>query len=75
MKKTVKQMKDIYTNLVMTVIAVCLSALVVTSTGKYFIEDAQASSCNEERIVNLILHCVDGSRIWDGRLSTYCKYY
>ena len=65
-------MKDMYTRTVLTVIAVCRSVLVVTNTGKYFIEDAQASSCDEHHIIGRILHCLDGSRINSGRLSTYC---
>ena len=67
-------MKDMYTRTVLTVIALCLSVLVVTSTGKYFIEDAQASSCDEDRIIYSILSCLDGSSVSDsGYFSTSCN--
>ena len=67
-------MKDMYTRTVLTVIALCLSVLVVTSTGKYFIEDAQASSCDEDRIIHRILYCLDLSTISEsGSFSTYCN--
>ena len=66
-------MKDIYTKSVFTVIAICLCVLVAQNAGDFVIEDAQASSCDEQYIINRILYCLDGSSIRNGSLSTACN--
>ena len=67
------EMKDIYTKSVFTVIAICLCVLVAQNAGDFVIEDAQAGTCNENKIISRILFCLDGSRVSDGRLVTYCN--
>ena len=63
-------MKDIYTRSVLTVIAVCLCALVAINGREFVIEDAYA---DDSYIIRTILYCIDGSTISGGSLTTYCN--
>jgi hypothetical protein len=57
---------NLYTKVMLTVIAVAL----VTILARDVVSPAYAGDGN---VISTILNCLDGSRINNGRFSTYCN--
>ena len=53
-------------NTLLTIIAICLCLIVI----KLYIPDVYA---DDDHIIERILYCIDGSRIYDTELRTFCN--
>ena len=59
---------DLYTKVILTVIALSLGTIALKD-----ISPIKTALADESYIIETILYCLDGSRISDGRFSTYCN--
>jgi len=58
-------MKDIKSIIIGFLLATCMFLFMGQTTQSY-------CSCNKDEIISRILYCIDGSRIVNGKISTYC---
>jgi hypothetical protein len=66
-------MKSVNLDFKSLVIGILFTSLCFLTIGASSTPIIVKSDCDENEIISRILFCIDGARIIDGRISTYCN--